>query len=149
MKHVLIAAAVATSLGGPVAAQVQPQLPQQQPQQTNLAGQWFCEWAFRNTAPGQPANPVGGNFNMIVQPNGAAQGQGTQMGSAGQFPFQFQGQVQLDGVDFAVIGQQQGGMAFGPSQFSFTSKVLDLDNMAYNNKNEAGQVFASACRRSG
>ncbi|MEM7743800.1 MAG: hypothetical protein AAF409_08825 [Pseudomonadota bacterium] len=140
MKRLLMALVMAASLGGTAIGQNQGQGP---------VGQWYCEWTFQNTAPGQKANPVGGTFNMIVQPNGMAQGQGMQMGSAGQFPFQFQAQAQLNGTEFIMTGQQQGGLTFGPSQFTFVSKILGPNNMAYNNKNQAGQVFASACRRSG
>lgn len=112
-------------------------------------GQWFCEWGFQNTAPGQPPNAVGGQFNMVVYQNGAAQGQGFESGSSGQFPMNFQGQWQVQGRQFAITGQKSGGLAFGPSQMSFSSNLTSATTMALTEKYQNGQVFASQCRRTG
>ena len=138
MKRELAAAVLAGMLSSMASAQ-----------QTNAVGQWYCEWGFQNTAPNQPANAVGGSFQMIVQPNGTAQGQGTDMGSSGQFPMQFQANWQSDGRSFQMLGQKQGGMAFGASQFQFSSNFTGANTMAMTQRYQNGQVYASACQRQG
>ncbi|MEM7058849.1 MAG: hypothetical protein AAF557_14765 [Pseudomonadota bacterium] len=118
-------------------------------QNQNPVGQWFCEWGFQNTAPGKPANAVGGQFNMVVYQNGTAQGQGLEAGSAGQFQMTFQGQWQVQGRKFEVVGQKNGGLAFGPSQMNFGSSFTSATTMALTENYANGQVYASQCRRSG
>lgn len=112
-------------------------------------GQWFCEWGFQNTAPGKPPNAVGGQFNMVIYQNGTAQGQGVEAGSSGQFQMTFQGQWQVKGRQFQVVGQKNGGLAFGPSQMSFSSNMTSATTMALTENYQNGQVYASQCRRTG
>ncbi|MEM6622036.1 MAG: hypothetical protein AAF674_07395 [Pseudomonadota bacterium] len=126
----------------------QQQFPQGQ-QQASLVGQWYCEWGFQNTAPGQPANAIGGSFNMVLYQNGTAQGQGVDMGSAGQFPMQFQANWQVQGRAFQLTGRSQGGMQGGVAQFQFTSNMNGPGQMALTQRYQNGQVYASACQRTG
>ena len=120
-----------------------------QAQNQNPTGQWYCEWGFQNTAPGVPPNAVGGSFNMVVHQNGTAQGQGMDMGSSGQFQMQFQGNWQSNGREFAINGQKQGGMGFAPEPFTFTSNFTGPSSMAKTHRYQNGQVYASACQRTG
>lgn len=139
MRILTMTAALLALLGVPAAAQ-----------QMNIAGQWTCEMGFQNTAPGQPANAVGQRFNMALYPNGMAQGGGIEMGSSGQFQFQFQAQWQMQGRTLYVQGQKNGGLAFQPvSEFSFQSNVTGPNSMAYTERYQNGQVYASQCQRTG
>ncbi len=131
-----------------------PNQQQQQPnqQQPAVAGQWFCEMGFHNTAPGVKPEAVGMQFNIAVYPNGQAQGQGQDMGSAGYFPFQFQAQWAVQNGMFIVQGQKYGGMSFSPQEtFFFQSKLMGQSDMAFTHRyqNQKMQVYASQCRRQG
>jgi hypothetical protein len=112
-------------------------------------GQWNCEWGFQNTAPGQPANAVGGGFQMVVYQNGGVQGQGYEAGSSGQFPMNFQGGWQMQGRSFQINGQKQGGLSFGPAQMQFSSNMTSPTTMALTERYQNGQVYASQCQRVG
>ena len=125
----------------PLAAQAQGQ--------QGPVGYWNCEWGFQNTAPGVPADAVGGAFQMIVYPNGGVQGQGYEAGSSGQFQMSFQGGWQFDGRKFMISGQKQGGLAFGASQMQFSTNMTSASTMALTERYQNGQVFASQCQRTG
>lgn len=112
-------------------------------------GQWNCEMGFQNTAPGVPANAVGAQFQMAVYPNGFAEGQGTEMASSGQFPFQFQGQWQLTGRQIFIQGTKSGGLGFSTAEFTFQSNFVSQNEMAYTHHYANGQVYASRCFRIG
>ncbi|OWU84590.1 hypothetical protein ATO6_13055 [Oceanicola sp. 22II-s10i] len=122
---------------------------QQQPGTMSPAGTWYCEMGFQNTAPGVNPNPVMMQFQMMLYQNGGAQGQGVQGASSGQFQFQFQGRWSAQGQMVVVEGQQSGGLAFGPSQFFFQSKMQSNQNMAFTHRyqNQQMQVYASQCVR--
>lgn len=111
----------------------------------NAVGQWNCEWGFQNTAPGVPADAIGGAFAMALYANGGAEGQGTEMGSSGQFPFVFQGAWQSNGRAIQVQGGKQGGLSFGGAQFSFQSNFTGPGQMAMTQRYANGQVYASRC----
>lgn len=112
-------------------------------------GQWNCETGFQNTAPGVPPNAVGSQFQMAVYPNGFAEGQGVEMGSSGQFPFQFQAQWRVTGREIVIQGSKTGGLGFGPGTFVFQSNFVGQNEMALTQHYANGQVYASRCIRIG
>ncbi len=115
----------------------------------SMAGYWDCEMGFRNTAPGTPANAVGQQFRMAVYDDGRVEGQGYELGSAGQYPFHFSGRWGMEGRAFYIQGQQSAGGGFQPRQFSFQSQLTGNATMAYTHhyQNQKRQVIATQCRR--
>ena len=119
-------------------------------QNNSLAGNWYCEMGFQNTARGVAPQAVGQQIQVRLEPNGQAYGQGVDMGSAGSFPFQFRGQWSVNGREFAIMGQSQGGVA-GQAQFVFVSEVSGPNMMSrtHHYQNAKRQVMASMCQRTG
>ena len=110
---------------------------------------WVCEWAAQTTTPGKPPNPVGQRFEMIVYPNGTAEGQGIDMASTGEFPFQFQAQWGMQSGQISLQGQKVGGidgsLGRNPSPFFFTSTLVSDRQMSHRIQ-ENGQAYASQCQ---
>ncbi len=119
----------------------------------NAVGQWYCEWGTRSTKSGQAPTAVAWVFNMTVNANGTASGQGTEMGSTGQFPFTFQGQWQIPAGSrtLLVTGQRllQDGLGLGPTAFQFGSDITGPDSLDTAAELQPGLFMASACRRQG
>lgn len=114
-------------------------------QAQDATGPWQCEWGFQNTAPGVPANAVGGQFQMMIHPNGTAQGQG--FDSSTQSPMAFQAQWGFEGRTLRVIGQQTFANGWPSQQFNFMSNFVGADQLAITHTYANGQVYASRCIR--
>ena len=115
-----------------------------QAQTSALAGQWGCTWGVRDTSPRQrPA--VMQEFQMMVQNDGRAYGEGVVSSSSGSYPFQFEGTWQMSGNEFVVQGRQNS--MIGPQPFFFSSVVFSASQMSFNELVADGNIIASACQR--
>ena len=107
-------------------------------------GQWNCTFGVRDTSPRQrPA--VMQQFQMMVQNDGWAYGNGIVSSGAGSYQFQFQGNWQMVGSEFALEAQQNSYL--GPQPFYFSSVVHSGTQMAFNERAADGNITATSCQR--
>ena len=113
-----------------------------------LSGQWYCEWATSKIVQGQLQNSVTGQVNIMLHPNGFAEGQGWD--NAVQSNMSVQAQWSVQKGQLLVRGQMvhANGWPSTPGNFNLVSNIISANNLALTQQLQGG-VYASQCQRAG
>lgn len=120
-----------------------------QTQQQPGPERWSCEFGARSTQ-GPYANAIQTRFQMVISPDGSAQGQGVESDGTGSVPFQFQGAWGIEGQYFVIRGQKTGGtggsLGLSNQQFYFASQPVSQTEMRLQHV-ENGMAIVTTCQR--
>ncbi len=137
MKRILMTLALVAGVGGSAVAQ------QQQNAQPSY---WTCEVVSQ--APTGKFRTSGMTFQVQINPDFTAVGQGTQTGGGLVTQMSFQGRWQQNGKDVMIQGQMQTQM-LGVRPFYFQSRAVSDTMLSYNTVLTGGGKYASQCQRTG
>ena len=134
-RAALFPAALLALLGSPAAAEFH-----------DVTGHWTCNYGVEDDGL-LDRLPVYIQFDLVVQEDGWAFGQGVMAGGGERVATSLQGGWQVDDDTFSIRGQVMSAAGIMP--FLFSTRVLSGSFMAMTYHSGDGNVVSSTCERPG